>query len=62
MRQGQWFFPGILGSSTNRIDRHNITEILLKVVLNTINQPNQTIYLNYPDNFYNLVLSKSEYP
>ena len=25
-------------SSTNKTDRHNITEILLKVVLNTINQ------------------------
>jgi hypothetical protein len=36
MRQGQWFFPGIPGSSTNRIDRHNITEILLKVALNII--------------------------
>jgi hypothetical protein len=28
-------------SSTNKTDRHDITEILLKVVLNTINQPNQ---------------------
>jgi hypothetical protein len=25
-------------SSTNKTDRHDITEILLKVVLNTINQ------------------------
>jgi hypothetical protein len=25
--------------STNKTDRHDITEILLKVVLNTINQP-----------------------
>jgi hypothetical protein len=25
-------------SSTNKTDRHNMTEILLKVVLNTINQ------------------------
>ena len=32
---GRWFSPV---SSTNKTDRHNITEILLKVVLNTINQ------------------------
>jgi hypothetical protein len=28
-------------SSTNKTDRHDITEILLKVALNTINQTNQ---------------------
>jgi hypothetical protein len=28
-------------SSTNKTDPHNITEELLKVVLNTINQPTQ---------------------
>jgi hypothetical protein len=33
---GRWFSPGILVSSTNKTDRHDITEILLKVVLNTI--------------------------
>jgi hypothetical protein len=31
------FLPGTLVSSTNKTDRHNITEILLKVALNTIN-------------------------
>jgi len=30
---GQWFSPV---SSTNKTDRHDITEILLKVALNTI--------------------------
>jgi hypothetical protein len=35
---GRWFFPGTLVSSINKTDRHNITEILLKVALNTINQ------------------------
>jgi hypothetical protein len=30
------FSPGTLFSTTNKIDHHNITEILLKVVLNTI--------------------------
>ena len=33
---GWWFSPGTPVSSTNKIDRHDITEILLKVALNTI--------------------------
>jgi hypothetical protein len=33
---GQWFSPSTTVSSTNKTDCHNITEILLKVVLNTI--------------------------
>jgi hypothetical protein len=33
---GQWFSPGTLVSSTNKADCHDITEILLKVALNTI--------------------------
>ena len=33
---GQWFSPGTQVSSTNKTDRHDINEILLKVVLNTI--------------------------
>ena len=33
----QWFSPGTLISSNNKTDRHDITEILLKVALNTIN-------------------------
>ena len=32
----RWFSPGIPISSTNKTDRHDITEILLKVALNTI--------------------------
>ena len=32
---GQWFSPGTLVSSTNKTDCHEISEILLKVVLNT---------------------------
>ena len=31
-----WFTPGTPVSSTNKTDRHDITEILLKVALNTI--------------------------
>jgi hypothetical protein len=37
---GQCFSTGIPVSSTNKIDRHDITEILLKVALNTI-KPNK---------------------
>ena len=32
----QWFSPGPAVSSTNKTDHHDITEILLKVALNTI--------------------------
>jgi hypothetical protein len=28
---GRWFSPGTPGSSTNKTDHHNTTEILLKV-------------------------------
>ena len=41
---GRWFSPGTPDFSTNKTDRHNITEILLKVALNTINQ---TIFYVY---------------
>jgi hypothetical protein len=34
---GQWFSTGTRVSSTNKTDRDDIAEILLKVVLNTIN-------------------------
>jgi hypothetical protein len=40
-------FPGTLVSSTNKTDLHDITEILLNVALNTINQPSfLTCYFN----------------
>jgi len=38
---GRWFSPGIPVSSTNKTDRHDITEMLLKVALNTIKLTNQ---------------------
>jgi len=41
MRQVGDFFPGPTVSSTNKTDRHDITEILLKVVLDTIKQANK---------------------
>ena len=42
---GRWLSPGPPGppvSSTNKTDRHDITEILLKVMLSTIKPTNQT--------------------
>ena len=42
---GCWFFPGHPVSSTNKTDRHEITEIFLKVVLNTIKQTNKPLDL-----------------
>jgi hypothetical protein len=35
---GRWFSPGTPVFSTNKTDRHDITEILLKVALNTISK------------------------
>ena len=43
---GLWVSPGTPNSSTNKTDCHDITEILLKVALNTINQTKPTISLN----------------
>ena len=37
---GRWFSPGTPDSSINKTDRQDITEILLKVALTTINQTN----------------------
>ena len=39
LASGQWFSPGTPISFTNKTDRHDIIEILLKVALSTINQP-----------------------
>jgi hypothetical protein len=38
-QQGRWFSPGNPVSSSNKTDRHDITEMLLKVALNTIIKP-----------------------
>ena len=39
LAKGRKFSSGTPSSSTNKTDRHDIVEILLKVALNTINQP-----------------------
>ena len=41
---GGWFFPGTPVAFTNKTDCHDITEILLKVALNTINQTKQNLF------------------
>ena len=46
---GRWFSPGPPVSSTNKTDRHNIAEILLKVVLNTIKPTKLLICFNRID-------------
>jgi hypothetical protein len=38
LAHGRWFSPGTPASSTTKTGRHDIAEILLKVVLNTKNQ------------------------
>jgi hypothetical protein len=45
---GRWFSPDTLVSTTNKSDHHGITEILLKVALNTIKQTflKKKIYLS----------------
>jgi len=43
LRQVAGFSPGTPVSSTNKTDHHDITEILLKVALNTIKQANKQI-------------------
>ena len=40
-KTSRWFCPGPPVSSTNKTYRHDITEILLKVALNTIKQTNK---------------------
>jgi hypothetical protein len=42
----RWFSPGPPVSSTNKTDHHDITEILLKVALNTIKQIGFVCLLN----------------
>jgi hypothetical protein len=42
---GRWFSAGTPASSTKKTDCHDITEILLKVALNTINEAKLTQWL-----------------
>jgi hypothetical protein len=49
LAHGRWFSPGTPASSTTKTGRHDIAEILLKVVLNTkkINQSINVLYATY---------------
>jgi hypothetical protein len=51
---GQWFSPCTPVSFSNKTDRHDITEILLKVALNTINQtkPINSVKMSSQINMY----------
>jgi hypothetical protein len=50
---GWWFSLGIPASSTTKTGRNDITEILLKVALNTKNQSiSQSFILNKPSKLY----------
>ena len=43
---GRWFSPSTSVSFTNKTDRHNITEILLKVMLNIITLTLKSVYIS----------------
>jgi hypothetical protein len=53
-------FPGPLVSSTNKTDRHDITEILLKMALNTI-KPTNTVVLKDVEMTLFKYLTKEKY-
>ena len=55
----RWFSPSTLVSSTNKTDPHDITKILLKVALKTLNQPNQKQEI---ENVYNLKITIDHTP
>jgi hypothetical protein len=44
---GRWFSPSPPLSSTNKTDRHDIIEILLKVALNTIKQTSKKTFFPF---------------
>jgi hypothetical protein len=56
---GWWFSMGTPVSSTNKTDHNDITKILLKVALSTINQP--TIQYFYTNDFLFVEKSKWKY-
>ena len=45
LAHGQWFSLGTLASSTTKTGRHDISEILLKVAFNPINQIKSNLYV-----------------
>ena len=53
---GRWFSLGASGSSTNKTDRYDITEILLKMALNTITLTLTSFSTQSPNNETYIVL------
>ena len=47
---GWWFSPDTRVSSTNKTDRHDVTEILLEVALNTVTLALTTVVSTKQDN------------
>ena len=56
---GQWFSLGTSISSANKTDRHYLTEILLKVSLNTINHQTNHLPVHENDNLHQLLMNIS---
>ena len=56
---GRWFSPGTPVSSTTNTGRHDIAEILLKVALNTKNQPTNQPHRIFLSHVYNHVRNKN---
>ena len=51
-KNSRWLFLGTPVSSYNKIDPHNIAEILLKVVLNTITLTRHMAYYHFSDSLF----------
>ena len=56
---GRWFSPGTPVSFTNKTDRHDITEILLKVALNT--KPVKWLIYDFDITNFNCMLNIAKY-
>ena len=56
---GRWFSPGPPVSSVNKIDRNDITAILLKVALNTIKQKKPNKHISYL--FFHVMCCRTTY-
>jgi hypothetical protein len=59
---GRWFSPSTPVFSTNKTDRHDITEILLKVVLNTITLTPLFLHNNNSNEINNVKVNATLWP
>ena len=58
LAQGRWFSPGTPASSTTKTCRHDIAEILLKLVLSTKIQIQTQIYLTFLKAIHNTLMMR----